>query len=151
MISVLAVVAWSTTRPVAVTQSSAAHAMTSADTTLVEVYASSEGLAFEPTEIRVKAGSIVKMRLVNQSSLPHNIVILLNEKDLDVIGAASFEAAATGFVPMEHKSKMAGYSPLANSGKTVEFIFKVPPAGNYLFACFVDGHFNVMNGKLQAY
>jgi uncharacterized cupredoxin-like copper-binding protein len=54
-------------------------------------------------------------------------------------------------VPMEHKAKRAGYSPLANAGKTVEFTFTVPPAGDYLFACFVDGHFNVMQGKLHSY
>jgi plastocyanin len=123
----------------------------SVDTTVISVYASSEGLAFDPTEIRARAGSIVKMRFVNSSPLPHNVIILLNEKDLDAIGAASFDAAGTGFVPMEHKAKMAGYSPLANAGKTVEFTFTVPPAGDYLFACFVDGHFNVMQGKLHSY
>ena len=120
------------------------------DTTVIEVYASEEGLAFDPSEIRAKAGSIVKLRFVNPTMLPHNIVILKSAKDLDAIGEASFAAAATGFVPMQHKSKMVGYSPLAHAGKTVDFTFTVPPAGEYLFVCFVDGHFNAMVGKLRS-
>ena len=119
------------------------------DTTIVEVYASNNGLAFEPAELRVKAGSVVKFRFVNESALPHNLVILKNEKDLDMLGSASFDAADTGFVPMQHKEKLIGWSSLATPGKTVEFTVAAPPAGDYLFVCFVDGHFNSMIGKLK--
>ena len=130
----------------------ARHArMVAADTTIVEVYATNAGLAFDPAEVRVKAGSTVKIRFVNESSLPHNLVILKNEKDLDLLGTASFDAAGTGFVPMQHKEKLIGYSPLATPGKTVEFTVTVPPVGDYLFACFVDGHFNTMIGKLHSF
>ena len=121
-----------------------------ADTTIIEVYASNEGLAFDPNEIRAKAGSIVKLRFVNHTMLPHNIVILKDAKDLDAIGEASFAAAGTGFVPMQHKARMVGYSPLAHAGKTVDFTFTMPPPGEYLFVCFVDGHFNAMIGKLRS-
>jgi azurin len=88
---------------------------------------------------------------VNESGISHNVVFLKNAKDLDEIGDASAAAAATGFVPMQHKAKLFGYSPLATAGKTVEFIITVPPVGEYLFACFVDGHHNVMIGKLISY
>ena len=121
------------------------------DTTIVEVYATNAGLAFDPAEVRVKSGSTVKIRFVNESALPHNLVILKNEKDLDLLGSASFDAAGTGFVPMQHKEKLIGWSPLATPGKTVEFTVTGPPAGDYLFACFVDGHFNSMIGKLHAF
>jgi plastocyanin len=120
-----------------------------ADTTIVEVYATNAGLAFDPVEIRVKAGSTLKIRFVNESALTHNLVILKNEKDLDALGTASFDAAGTGFVPMQQKEKLLGWSPLATAGKTVEFTVTMPAAGDYLFVCFVDGHFNSMIGKLK--
>jgi plastocyanin len=131
--------------------SSDAVVTAAADTTVIEIYTTNAALAFDPDLIRAKAGSIVKIRYVNESALAHNLVILKSEKDLDVVGQASFHAAGTGFVPMEHKAKMIAYSPLANAGKTVEFTFTVPPVGDYLFACFVDGHFNMMIGKLRSY
>lgn len=122
-----------------------------ADTTVIEIYTNSTAMAFDPDLIRAKAGSVVKIRYVNESTFSHNIVILKSEKDLEVVGEASFHAGATGFVPMEHKAKYVAYSPLAAAGKTVEFSFTVPPVGDYLFACFVDGHFNMMIGKLRSY
>ena len=87
------------------------------DTTIIEVYASDEGLAFDPNEVRAKAGSIVKIRFVNPTMLPHNIVILKSAKDLDAIGEASFAAAATGFVPMQHKSKNGWIQSAGARGK----------------------------------
>jgi uncharacterized cupredoxin-like copper-binding protein len=135
-------------RPAQRTADRNAHAV-AADTTIIEVYASNAGLAFDPVEIKMKAGNPVKVRFINESSLSHNLVILKNEKDLDELGTASFDAAATGFVPMQHKEKLIGWSPLATPGKTVEFTVTAPPAGEYLFACFVDGHFNSMIGKLK--
>jgi uncharacterized cupredoxin-like copper-binding protein len=132
-------------------QSTSAHAprAVAADTAIIEVYASNAGLAFDPVEIKMKAGSLVKVRFINESSLSHNLVILKNEKDLDELGSASFDAAATGFVPLQHKEKLIGWSPLATPGKTVEFTVTAPPTGEYVFACFVDGHFNSMIGKLR--
>jgi len=121
-----------------------------ADTTTIDIHSTAAALAFDPDIISVKAGSIVRIRYHNESTFSHNMVMLRKEDDIDAIGAASFNAGETGFVPMEHKSKMIAYSPLAAPGKTVEFTFVAPPAGEYPYVCFVDGHFNMMIGKLRS-
>ncbi len=121
-----------------------------ADTTTIEIHSTSAALAFDPAVISVKQGAIVRIRYVNESTFTHNLVILRKEDDIDAVGAASFGAGETGFVPMEHKGKMIAYSPLASAGKTVEFTFLAPPAGEYPYVCFVDGHFNMMLGKLRS-
>jgi plastocyanin len=121
------------------------------DTAIIEIYSTNAGLEFDPDKVRARAGSTVKIRFVNESALSHNVVFLKNAKDLDELGEAAAHAAATAFVPMQHKAKLFGWSPLAAAGKTVEFTITVPPVGEYLFACFVDGHFNVMVGKLISF
>ena len=139
---------------VAAVQMPASYATTStrpgADTTIVTVVTTSDALAFDPDVITVKAGTPVKIRYVNSSALAHNLVIVKTDADIDVIGPASFNAHDTGFVPMEHKSRMIAFSPLATAGKTVELSFVAPNPGEYPFVCFVDGHFNMMIGKLRS-
>lgn len=123
----------------------------SADTTVITIKSTAAGgLAFEPDLITVKAGTPVKIRFANESPFNHNIVIMKKEADIDDVGAASFDAHDTGFVPMQHKAKYVAWSPLAPAGKTVEFSFIAPPAGDYPYVCFVDGHFNMMVGKLKS-
>ena len=120
------------------------------DTTLVTIRSVGIVLAFEPDRITVTPGAVVRIRYVNESNFTHNMVILRNEDDIDTVGAASFQAAETGFVPMQYKSRMIAYSPLAAAGQTVEFTFEAPAPGEYPFACFVDGHFNMMVGTLRS-
>lgn len=119
------------------------------DTTTITIQTYSDALTFEPDLVRVKARSVVRIRYINSSLLSHNLVVLKSEDDIDAIGAASHDARDTGFVPMQYKSKMIAFSALAAPGKTVEVIFAVPPVGEYPFVCFVDGHFNMMIGKLR--
>lgn len=122
----------------------------SADTTTITIRSTSAAMAFLPDYITVKAGTPIRIRYVNESSFAHNLVVVKSEDDIDVIGAASFDAGETGFVPMQHTSKMIAYSPLAAAGKTVELTFTAPPPGSYPFVCFVDGHFNMMIGTLES-
>lgn len=120
-----------------------------ADTTTILIRTTAAGgLAFEPNEIRVKAGTPVKIRYLNESPMTHNMIIVKTEADIDLIGEASFNAP--DHVPAQHKSRMIAWSPTAAPGKTVEFKFVAPPAGDYFFVCFVDGHFNMMVGTLRS-
>lgn len=119
------------------------------DTTTITVRSTSAALAFNPDLITVKAGATVRIRYINESVFPHNIVILKNEDAIDPVGAASFDAHHTGFVPMQHKDKMIAFSPLAGAGQTIEFTFVAPPPGEYPYVCFVDGHYNMMVGTLK--
>jgi len=121
-----------------------------ADTTTITIRSTSAALAFEPDQFTVKAGTPVRIRYVNESVMAHNLVIVRTEDDIDVLGTAAYDAGETGFVPMQHKDRMIAYSPLASTGKTVEMIFVAPPPGDYPFACLVDGHFNVMVGKVRS-
>jgi uncharacterized cupredoxin-like copper-binding protein len=108
-------------------------------------------LDFEPRQISAKAGTRLRLVYVNDGTLPHNWVLLENEDDLDAIGLASYQAEATGFVPIpEYADKLIAYTALASPGQTVEVTFVVPPPGEYLFACTVLGHYNVMIGTLRS-
>lgn len=120
-----------------------------ADTT-VTIRTYGANLAFEPDRLTLKQGLTVRVRYVNESTLGHNFVIVRTDDDIDVLGEASHEAAATGFVPMQHKDRIIGYSALASPGQTVEFTFVVPPPGEYPFVCLVDGHYNMMVGTLRS-
>jgi plastocyanin len=120
-----------------------------ADTTTITVRTTSAALAFNPDLITVKAGSTVKIRYINESVFSHNMVILKSEDDIDPVGAASFDAHDSGFVPMQFKERYIAFSPVAGAGKTVEFTFTAPAAGEYPYVCFVDGHFNMMIGTLK--
>ena len=122
----------------------------SADTTTIVIRSTSAALAFDPDLITVRAGTIVRIRYVNESVFSHNIVIVKKEADIDLMGPASFDAEETGFVPMKYKARMVAWSPLAVAGKTVEFTFTAPAPGDYPFVCFVDGHFNMMVGMLKS-
>ncbi|MGH7459961.1 MAG: plastocyanin/azurin family copper-binding protein, partial [Longimicrobiales bacterium] len=108
-----------------------------ADTTTITIRSYATTLSFDPDRISVKAGTPVRIRYINESTFGHNLVIVKKDADIDVIGPVAHEAASNGFVPEQHKSKMIGYSPLAGPGKTVEFTFVAPPAGEYPFVCFV--------------
>lgn len=108
-------------------------------------------LDFEPRQISAKAGTRLRVVYVNEGTLPHNFVLLHDEDDLDAIGSASYQAEATGFVPLpKYADKLIAYTPLASQGQTVEVTFVVPPPGEYLFACTVPGHYNVMIGTLRS-
>src|SRR5262245_13695610 len=120
-----------------------------ADTTVVTVKSFETMLAFDPDRIAVKQGAVVRIRYVNESTFAHNLVIVKKDSDIDVIGPHAQEAAATGYIPTQYKNLLIGFSPLAQPGKTVEFTFTAPAAGDYPFVCFVDGHYNAMVGSLK--
>lgn len=108
-------------------------------------------LDFEPRQISAKAGTRLRVVYVNEGTLPHNFVLLHDEDDLDALGQASYQAQDTGFVPLAtHADRMIAFTALASAGDTVEVTFEVPPPGEYLFACTVPGHYNVMIGTLRS-
>jgi uncharacterized cupredoxin-like copper-binding protein len=107
-------------------------------------------LAFEAPEIAVKQGKRVRLRFMNHGTLPHNLVIAKTEDDIDVLAAAAGAAYATGYVPLELKDRMYAYSALASPGETVEFVFVVPPPGQYTYVCLISGHANSMLGTLRS-
>lgn len=127
---------------------SGVHAQDFADTTIV-LRANSSTLEFDPPAIAVKQGTRVRIRFVNGGSLPHNIVFVKDEDDIDALAAAASQGGGD-YVPLAHKEKMIAYSTLASPGQTVELSFVVPPPGQYSYVCLMSGHANSMLGVLRS-
>jgi azurin len=116
----------------------------------VTIRTSGSNLSFDPDALSLKAGTRVRIQYINDGVLPHNFVVLKSEDDLDALGAAAYDAEATGFVPLDQKDKLIAYTTLAAPGTTVSVTFEVPAPGEYTFVCLFPGHYNVMLGTLRA-
>ena len=120
-----------------------------ADTTIT-IRAAGSTLEFTPTRVSAKAGTRLRLRFVNEGTLPHNVVVPRSEDDIDALALAAYQAGETGYVPMDLKAKLVGFTTLASPGETVEVSFVVPPAGEYTYVCLFPGHSNSMLGTLRA-
>ena len=118
--------------------------------TIIDVMAMGSTLEFESPEIAVKQGKRVRLRFMNHGTLPHNLVIAKSEQDIDILIEAASAAYKTGYVPVELKDRMIGYTTLASPGQTVEFDFVVPPPGEYTYICLISGHYTSMLGTLRS-
>lgn len=120
-----------------------------ADTTIT-IRASSSTLEFNPTRVSAKAGTRVRIRFVNDGTLPHNLVVPKKDDDIDALALAAYQAGETGYVPMSMKDKLVSWTALASPGESVEATFVVPAAGEYTYVCLFPGHANSMLGTLRA-
>ena len=101
-------------------------------------------MAYNKTELKVKAGGKVKITLINKATseaMKHNIVIVKKGTSMKVGQAA----IATMGVPPKTADVLAA-SDIAGPGKTVTVEFATPPAGEYEFVCTFPGHFAMMKG-----
>jgi plastocyanin len=124
-----------------------APTLATVDTTIT-IRANGPELAFDPATITLKQGTRVRLRFVNMGTFAHNIVIVRDDDDLDEIIQRAHDA--TDNVPMSMKAKMITYSNIAQPTRTVEAAFVVPPPGDYTYVCLVEGHANVMTGRLKS-
>ena len=120
-----------------------------ADTTIT-IRAAGSTLEFTPTRVSAKAGTRLRLRFVNDGTLPHNLVVPKSDDDIDALALAAYQAGETGYVPMDLKTKLVGFTTLASPGETVEVSFVVPAAGEYTYVCLFPGHSNSMLGTLRA-
>lgn len=120
-----------------------------ADTTIT-IRALSSTLEFVPARISVKTGLRVRLRFVNEGTLPHNFVLPKTDDDIDLLAPAAYAAAETGFVPAEFRDRLIAFTRLASPGETVEVTFVVPPPGEYTYVCLFPGHYASMLGTLRA-
>lgn len=129
----------------------ASHASTTVQVdTTITIRTTGSNLEFSPSRISAKAGSRVRIRYMNEGTLPHNIVLVKDEGDIDMLGMAAFQASKTDYVPVQHSERMIAHTELAVPGTTVEMTFVVPPAGEYFFVCLYPGHYNMMVGTLRS-
>jgi plastocyanin len=120
-----------------------------ADTTIT-IRAVGSTLEFTPTRVSAKAGTRIRVRFVNDGTLPHNLVVPKSDDDIDALALAAYQAGETGYVPMDLKTKLVGWTALASPGETVEVSVVVPTAGEYTYVCLFPGHSNSMLGTLRA-
>ena len=118
--------------------------------TTITIRASSSTLEFNPTRVSAKAGTRVRIRFVNDGTLPHNLVVPRKDDDIDALALAAYQAGETGYVPMDMKDKLVSWTTLASPGESVETTFVVPAAGEYTYVCLFPGHSNSMLGTLRA-
>jgi len=127
----------------------AAGAQDAVDTTIT-IRASGSTLEFVPPRISAKTGKRVRIRFINDGTLPHNVVLPRSEDDIDGLVQAAYGAAETGFVPLGDKTKLIAFTTLASPGQTVEVTLTMPPPGEYTYICLFPGHATSMFGTLRA-
>jgi uncharacterized cupredoxin-like copper-binding protein len=128
----------------------AAAATTADPDTTIEIRTFGSSLEFEPSTIAAKQGTVIRIRLINEGTLPHNLAVVKDESDIDVLGPAAFKAKDTGYIPVDQKDRMYAWTDLAAPGETVEVTFTVPAPGEYWFVCLYPGHYNMMVGTLKS-
>jgi azurin len=125
------------------------HAQGGADTTIT-IRASGSTLEFSPTRVSARSGTKLRIRFINDGTLPHNLVVPKNDDDIDALAKDAYQAGDTDYVPLESKDKLVGWSRLASPGETVEVTIMVPAPGEYTYVCLFPGHSNSMFGTLRA-
>ncbi|MCH8547004.1 MAG: hypothetical protein LAT54_09750 [Cryomorphaceae bacterium] len=107
-------------------------------TTVGETMADME---FSPKQVRVGAGSIVRVVLDNvaeAAAMVHNFVLVERGSAEEIYPLAIEAGPDNNYVP-EHDAIIA-FTPMANPGETVEVEFEAPAAGIYQFICTYPGH-----------
>ncbi len=107
-------------------------------------------LTFLPEQLALKQGLRVRVRLINNGTLPHNLVLVKNDDDLDLLASAALSADKTEYVPLRYEAKMIAHSPLLSTGKEATIEFTVPAPGSYTYVCLYPGHANIMLGTLRS-
>jgi plastocyanin len=141
--AMIAAVVWSTSNGRQVLAQSAV------DTTIT-IRASGSTLEFTPTRVSARAGTRLRIRFINDGTLPHNLVVPKSDDDIDTLALAAYQAGETGYVPVDLKAKLLGWTTLASPGESVETTFVVPAAGEYTYICLFPGHSNSMLGTLRS-
>lgn len=109
-------------------------------------------LQFSPRELRVKAGSKVRLRFENPDLMLHNLLIL-QPGAVEEVGALADQMAARPdglekqYLP---DSKLVLHStPLVQPQREAELSFAAPTQpGRYPYICTFPGHWRVMRGDL---
>ena len=106
-------------------------------------------MSFSVQEIKVKAGTTVKIHFTNTAkdpALKHNFFIVKNGTMEQVATAALSAGADKNYIP-DDKTNILFTSNLLEPGKSEDLVFAAPPVGSYQFVCTYPGHWQKMNGK----
>ena len=100
-----------------------------------------DNMRFTPEKISVKQGETVKLVISNTGKIMHEFVIG-TKKDLDAHAATMMK-----FPTMEHDEP---YMAHVGPGKKGEIVWTFNKAGEFDFACLINGHYQAgMVGKIS--
>ena len=139
----------SSDKPETSMQSNEANASIVNEFTIKAVGNTMQEMAFDIKELNVKAGSTVKITLVNEgidASMIHNIVFVKMGTSQEVAMACVAAGPDKQFVA--DNPNIIAYSGLANPQETIQLDFIAPAKGSYEFLCTYPGHSNMMKGWL---
>ena len=106
-------------------------------------------MSFSTQEIKVKAGTTVKIHFTNTAkdpALKHNFFIVKNGTMEQVATAGLAAGADKNYIP-DDKTNILYTSMLLAPGQSEDLTFPAPPVGEYQFVCTYPGHWQKMNGK----
>lgn len=126
------------------------QAVTVADGDTVTIKSQGADLSYDITEINAKAGTEFTIRYVNESDMPHNVVFVNSEADINPVGIAALQALETEYIPMNMEDDMFAWTELARPGYDVYVTVTVPEPGTYPYICTYPGHFTMMQGRLYS-
>jgi azurin len=118
----------------------------------VELQIGSKGdeIAFDKTELKVKAGQTVKLTFKNNAKsggVQHNWVLVQPGTETAVANEGMQAGDAGGWV--KAGPNVIAHTALArNPGEEVTVTFKAPAAGKYPYICTFPGHAVAMKGTL---
>jgi plastocyanin len=133
-------------------QATAWGKLQAADAGALRVQAVPIQMQFAPTELRVKAGSTVRLVFVNPDLMPHNFVLVAPGAAEAVGGLADAMAAqptalAKHFIP--ETPQVLHATPLVEPNGRAELNFTAPATpGSYPYLCTFPGHWRIMRGML---
>ena len=103
------------------------------------------------SDLKVTAGEIVRLTLVNPDTVPHNLA-LLEPGSVARVGAAANalvtdpEAAARQYVP--EGDDVLVWTDITPPGGRSSIFFRAPAPGRYPFLCTFPGHWMAMQGEM---
>lgn len=110
-------------------------------------------MAWEPKELQVLPGTLVRLRMENGDSMVHNL-LLTAPGSLSEIGVAAdklgegLEGKRRQYVP--DSTKVMAVMGLVDPGRVGELWFFTPSKpGTYVLVCTYPGHWRMMNAKLK--
>jgi azurin len=109
-----------------------------------------EDIAFSPDEYSVPANTMIRVRLVNESTsadFNHNIVFIVKGAGEEIAREAKEAGPDANYIPKNPNVLAA--SQLVAPANITEFNFTTPVAGSYEYICTYPGHYPKMVGSLN--
>lgn len=108
-------------------------------------------MQFGKNEIRVPAGTTVRLTLehvgrLEENVMGHNFVLLKQDTDVTDFGQRAAQARDNGYIPQDSDAVIAN-TEMIGGGETTTIEFEAPAAGTYTFICSFPGHFVQMQGQ----